>query len=619
MLGRGPVIALMAALLLCFGINIVNLGNVVDHKGPVLSDPDSCYHLYIITRTLDNFPCVPNFDPGMVYPQGLNSPWPPLFDLAAASFVLPVKIAAGSLAAQKALVLFMPLLAAFAVIPIFLIARRWENPLLTASAIGFYILLSPAHGTMAGYLDHDGALILFNPIVALAFIHTLEKGKPWWLGLALGALMLTWNGSAIYLVPLGLVTLWLYFTGQAENRTPAVGQGLILGGAIYFVGLVLWGAKDLFRPSFVFPGIYQAEQLWVFGLGLLMLRGKRPRGQELLLSAAVCLAGLLMLPGMWSTTIGGLGFFSTQTDWLKSITENRPLLGSEELPLKMEMISLFSKTGLLLLLAPVSLALWLRRKRDALSLLVGITIVVFALYSLRQIRFLPQLVPWLALGGGMLVASLTEKLSAKRKLAAAVVLVLLILIPSVKSIGRSPATGGPSYNRAVTMAARWFAENHSEQPGALMVPSYFGFSLHCYTGRPVVTDGFVVEVPSSGLLDTARFYTSDSAEDALEILDRRGVRYVFAIRPEYELDHDARVLQMQPGELFEYLDNSDGPGMIKPLDPFYKTMAARLYHRKWNRNSVGPPSELKLIHPIGAEDIDTNVYSLPLIIYEYEP
>ncbi len=160
--------ALWIRVLPLFGPGATDILNLVGSDDPL-------YNLRQIELMLANFPGYSWFEPMTLFPTGQTVPWGPLFTYICSVVCLVAGASTRTEIIETALWV-PPILAALMVPVIFVLVRKiwdWKAGLIAAALIavigGQFFFRS-----LAGYLDHHIAEILFSTIYCIAYIYALE-------------------------------------------------------------------------------------------------------------------------------------------------------------------------------------------------------------------------------------------------------------------------------------------------------------------------------------------------------------------------------------------------------------------------------------------------------------
>lgn len=230
-----------------------------------LIDPDSYYHLRRIIYTINHYPKTLNFDYFLSYPFGDYVPWPPLFDLLSATFLLPFK---NPLFIVPSLDMFY-FYVAFALL-YFTLARFYnlETSLITAFFMASSGILRIY--TSFGRLDHHALELLIITFSYLTFCFYWKKRGVLFLllfTLSLCFAFFNWPGSIIYYPPL---ILFVFYKLYKKEILPDVFKGLFVAFHItaIIIAIYLRLTKTAFYPpySYKFLSGFQRDFCFIISI-----------------------------------------------------------------------------------------------------------------------------------------------------------------------------------------------------------------------------------------------------------------------------------------------------------------------------------------------------------------
>ncbi len=598
---------------LCVGIIALGAGilralpwrNFLGRTGEYLFyGPDSYDHLRRITLGLSSFPAVPAFDSYAGYPIGTGQIWSPLFDylLTLAAFCCGAT-AAQPLPAYTLGFWLPPVLASATIMLVFMVAHRLAGKAAGMIAAAVLTLL-PGHilYSLVSELDHHVA----EPLVCLVIIIVLlradeqvHRGRSGWLialpvaGAFLLAIMI-WRGSVIFwgvaLLALLGQSLGAAAAGRLSRCHTLLARDCCWLAAMMLVPICLlnvWGSAG--GMNFGIVSWFHVGLLGLAGLffwGLVHGLGGGRRLLLLLLAALAAGGAVLLLPAgrqLGREFLAGLAVIGGADPWLDSISELRPMLYPEGV------LNLWHATetlSFLYWLLPVALFIALRRwlkggSADFPLLLFVVWGALFWFLPLLRERYVHLTAVVLAVGAGVMVAEITDWLSARSKQVPLIVVPLLLitfcLAPAVQFLWRVPTLGlTPAERLDLPDALAWLRQNtpptsHYTHP--LQVPEYgvlaewgLGAYISCQAERPTVATNFGWE--THGLFESAAFLVQSDPLLATLLLNENRVRYLLLSDVTGQLPKFRAIA--------EYGMDKKG---IKPLAPFVPlaTMYYRLY------------------------------------------
>lgn len=522
-------------------------------------DGDVYHHLRRIEAITHAWPRVPDFDAWMAYPEGAYGIWSPLFDFVPATV-------AHITGAPSALVAFWwpPLLGALSCVVLHgLVGMLLGRAAAFAASLAFAILPGPVLIGAFGRVDHHVAEVLWQLLVLAQLARSglqIERGQPPMLrqalvlGLFVGASLLTWLGSLLFLVVIpgvaAIAALVDPRTVRAAQLSAFVARAYVVGAAVCLPYALLNVARG--RPAFAseFLSLFQPSLCLVLAVlpwAASWVGASRDREGRALLGRAAALVGaglaLFVLPGIGDALRASLRFLTrTREPWLAEVSEYAPFLSTQ---------AAFefgvATVGFLPFLVPIVWMLeLLRARRVGLDfgrlLLFGWSAHAVAL-GLLQIRYLAYTAPIVALLPSWLHRSLDGRRRARwwgAALAAA-----LLAWPTWEywaplAVGERIAY--PQLRAEVDRFLRQIEQvtpdagdpaDLDTQPGyCVFAPWDLGHPLVALASRPVVANGFGTHLAGGGLADSVALYDEARSEaQALAILDRRRCRYLVTQAP----------------------------------------------------------------------------------------
>lgn len=519
-------------------------------------DADVLYHLRRIELAVRAWPRVPDFDAWMNFPRGGFAPWPPLFDFLAAT----IARASGVESTRVAMVL-PPLLGALALLPLWALVRPLAGPRFAWLGIVLFAAL-PANVAIGalGRADHHVAEVLLQ-LWAYAWLardlRAIEAGAPVrvrttvGLGLLLGAALLTWAASMLYLWVVPAVTgLWLCAARDARQRAVAA-RHVAFAFASAAATCAPWVAWNVWRGRAAFAYYHLSLLTLALCLGaaglvlaiawvVAAVRSDRPQRAASRLGVAAIVAGApLIEPHLRQNLLDGLGFVGRDHgSFVSEIAESAPLIASSVT----RAFALQHVGNGHWLLPPF--CVWLvvralRERRDASDLLLAVWSINVTALAFAQVRFLYHAAPVIAVLPG-LAGAFARRIPATARAALAGVGAFAILP------GLAYYWGEPLRGRHVPLAQldrdlvgflgrvdertpRSEASNDPDRGPAygVFAPWDLGHSLLVIAGRAVVANNFGDQMEGDAF-DTARhFYLDVRSEDsAVEALNRRRCRFL---------------------------------------------------------------------------------------------
>jgi asparagine N-glycosylation enzyme membrane subunit Stt3 len=540
----------IALLLISLTIRILPYHSMVFTGGdPIILDPDACYHLRRAELCLHSLPAIPVFDSYINYPHGAFIIWPPLYDLIIAG-LWAISNPLSNQASLPATVPFLPpLLFAITVLIVYAMGltlwpkKRWAA---FGAALAPAILPITVLYSHVGQLDHHAAELLCVALFLYSLLQQMKKRPPStgidraWLatGLFFGAGILVQHGLLLLEAVL-LFSLLPLFRRQTRSQALAIGT---IVNAMAFLVTVPFGLYShlqgvplahthfgLFQPLTVLSAALLYGTLWLLTAPL--ARSKkywRPVGGI----ASACLALILIAFLLHQTLEGTAYLVRTWSGWQAQIAESHSLVRIS-LPRAFHELSQYMSWAIFLL--PIGWAIMIARWRrlqphDRMLLLSSL---LFTLFGLLQIRFLP----YLALLLGLIIIPLFQRVPSIlntipiRPIVACVV-VVLSYIPCVTSIGQKDITADVYTEMAPLL--EWLRATappdsqyiHPDTPPAcgLIADWNLGHYIQYYGHWPVLADNFGEH--ATDLRRINRFFLSTENEETYRFLDDNRVKYV---------------------------------------------------------------------------------------------
>lgn len=594
--------------------------------GHVTFQGDASYHMRVVDHLVANFPHRLTVDP-YAAPDGQYVAVAPLFDYLVATLAL---IAGGgspsATVVERVGALVPAALGTLAIVVVYLIGVRLFDARagLTGAAL-LAVMPGPfLDRTLAGEADHHAAEVVLVLLTLLSVTAAEQRAgrdpgrSPWrhsaaWLaGVALGAYCLTWTSAALFIGALGLWSgLQMLIDARLGRSTaPVAALAMIMGTTA--LGIVL---------AFQDPRMFRFGSQ-VAALGALVLLGGTARVAELLLRRferpGLVLVAVTAAAAGSAAAVAALFFPAVAAGLLQDVLRLEPNVAGrlvEETQPLMRMLGRFSWVHPWNVFGPIffvgvpalaALAVKVRHggTREH-SLLLAWSVVALAA-TLGQNRFGYYLAPLLALLAGWICSALwTWQAKWPGKLAA-VTLAALIFLPSLR-MGVARATYDQGWSAAWHRAMLWMRDHTPEPFGD---PTFYlapyddaAASRAAYSVMSWADDGYEVlrvarRVPVANpthadISDAARFFTSTSEADALEMLAEARSRYVVASRELVFMPTDSPATLLGKFESLSFVaglpQSRFAEGMLErgadgQLTPawvfhpdYYRSMAVRLF------------------------------------------
>ncbi len=529
-----------------------------------LVSPDCYGHLRRSTSVARNFPRVPVRDAWLNHPEGGIFIWPPGFDLLVGG---TARLAYGADATQeevaRVLATLPPLLGAFHVVPLFLLARRVLSRRRAALAVTAYALLpAAAIWSQFGHGDHHVAEALLLLFFLLALARAREAGLPPGTtaaravvaGGAVAAMVLTWQG-AVFAAALSF--LWAALAlrpREAVLIALSATAFTAVGTAPYVAGLDLpftFISFGWFQPVLLLAG-----SAAVATIGALRTKGA---GREAFAGLALVLAAAtapFVLPlasavlrgsryvavhtaGVSVDELDRGGYLSYPKDLLAVIAEARPLVRP---PVAASLRAAVEELSPGFVLLPVALVLWSRRADRRLLALFGGALLLMTISQQRNVYYLA---PFAAMALAEVLARFVPRGRMRPAPVAIIATALLVALPGLPHYGRIVGYAGAPGSDLVETLERFRAlAPPSADPAALpqppagsleglFAPWSAGHFVTALTGYAAAADPFAY-----GWRRQARLFTATDDAEAERILADSRCRWLFttdlrAVLPAY--------------------------------------------------------------------------------------
>ena len=553
---RSEPAELLAVVLFGFLLRLFAGRSFLTENGILMPGYDEYYHMRRILYTVNHFPNTLWFDSYLNYPQGLNITWPPLFDQISATLCLV--LGQHTKTGVEMVASFVPMLTGIlAIVVIYYLVRELFDHKVALMA-SFLAALAPNYilNTMFAATDHHSLEVLLQLVTILFVIMAISRIEKRHIfacaaGVAIAALAYTWQGADIYL-GIFLVYAFIRMTQDLKDgrsSTDIVTTLLTSLGLALVLVLPFWNTPWL-SPSFL--GI--TAIIVVLSIMFVIFRFMQERNISWV-KFPLCVLALAIIFALSTRVFGGLfGLgpliqYGLEYIWgggmIGKISEAEPLVYNAETFYEV----VFSPLGLNLLisLAGIAASIVYIRRSEGRKRQGQLLLLVWAIYTLLltfgQARFL--YISMIAMGVLIsilffLAIDLVEKKLAERTQKApkgwAVILLLLLITPTLTDAvntvyfagGNPPAVAGDWQQSLIWLKDNSNTTSYYELPEK--VPEYSVMSWWDYGNwivylaeRPVVANNF-----QAGVEDAAKFYLSESEENATAVLDARGAKYVLA-------------------------------------------------------------------------------------------
>jgi oligosaccharyl transferase (archaeosortase A-associated) len=548
---RSEPAELLAAVLFGFLLRLFAGRSSLTGNGILLPGYDDYYHMRRIFYTVNHFPHTLWFDSYLNYPRGFDIDWPPLFDQISATMC--VVLGQHTKEGVEMVAAVVPMLTGIlAIVTVYYIVRELFDHRV-ALMTSFLTALAPNYisNTMFAATDHHCLEVLLQLFTILFIIMAICRSEKRYLfacvaGVAMAALAYTWKGADIYL-GIFLVYAVIRMTLDLKDGRPStdtVTTLLIAFGLALILVLPFWNTLWL---SLSFLGIVAIIVALSIMLALFRFMENRKISWVTFPLCILVLAIVFILSTRFMTGFFGLG--GLNYIWgggmIGMISEAEPLVYNAETFFQV----VFSWLGVNLLFSLAGIAvstIYIKRsdggKRQG-QLLLLVWAVFTILLTFGQARFL--YISMIAMGVLISifffwVMDLVEEKLADREQKApkgwALILLLLLISPTLADAmnvvyfagGTPPAVAGDWQQSLIWLKDNSNITSYYDLPEN--VPEYSVMSWWDYGNwivylaeRPVVANNF-----QAGVEDAAKFYLSESEENATAVLDARGAKYILA-------------------------------------------------------------------------------------------
>ena len=585
--------------------------NSFSENGIILPGYDEYYHMRRILFSAQHFPNTLWFDSYLNYPHGFEITWPPLLDQISAA--LCVALGQHSKSGVEIAASFVPIIIGImAIVAIYYIVRELFDHK-TALLAAFMTALAPDFllYTMFAALDHHCLEVLLSLIILLFLILAIRRSDKKFLfasaaGVAMAALAYTWQGADIYLAIFTLyAAVQMTLDTKERKSSKETATLLLVAYTIAFVLQIPFANTDWLRASFQGTGAMIVAIGVMFAIAMIIM--KRGITWKAFPLSLLILGVLFALTTKLSGGLFGLGaMIETGMEYIwgggmiGKIGEAEPLIYDYET--FTEVASSALGLNILLSLAGIAAAINFIRKstgaiRQGRIMLLAWAMVTIAL-TFGQSRFLYISTVSMGLLISILFVYLLEVLgkkhqddapdaaptgSAKHSKMLPAVLLLLLVLPTAWNTIYFSQSAQPAAAGDWEESLAWLKENSNatsffdspkENPEYSVMSWWdYGNWVLYLAERPVVANNFQV-----GWEDAAKFYLSESEEEAAAILDARKSRYILT---DYGLIYGklAAVTEWANEDIGSYMRAEDDGTTytIIPQERLFNTTLARLY------------------------------------------
>ena len=553
---RSEPAEVLAVVLFGFLLRLFAGRSSLTENGILLPGYDEYYHMRRILYTVNHFPNTLWFDSYLNYPHGLFITWPPLFDQISAA--LCIVLGQHTKEGVEMISSFVPIFTGIlAIVVVYYLVRELFDHRVALMA-SFLTALAPNYilNTMFAATDHHCLEVLLQLTTILFIIMAICRNEKRYLfacaaGVAMAALAYTWQGADLYL-GIFLVYAFIRMTLDLKEGRPSTDTAtmlLIAFGLALVLVLPFWNTPWL-SPSFLGIAAMLVALSIMFGLSYIMQERKiswTTFPLSILVLAVVFALSTRVFGGLFG--LGALIQYGLDLIWgggmIGKISEAEPLVYDAKTFYEV----VFSPLGLNLLISLAGIAasiIYIQRsdggKRQG-QLLLLVWAVYTILLTFGQARFL--YLSMIAMGVLISIFFFWAKDLVDKKLAArtqkapkgwAIILLLLVISPTLTDAvntvyyagGTPPAVSGDWQQSLIWLKDNSNTTSYYELPEK--APEYsvmswwdYGNWITYLAERPVVANNF-----QAGVEDAAKFYLSESEENATAVLDARGTKYILA-------------------------------------------------------------------------------------------
>jgi dolichyl-diphosphooligosaccharide--protein glycosyltransferase len=603
---RSEPAELFAVLILGLLLRLFAGRNSLTENGILLPGYDEYYHMRRILFTANHFPNTLWFDSYLNYPQGLEITWPPLFDQISAA--LCVAFGQHSKAGVEMVACLVPMIIGIiAIVAVYYIVRELFDHKVALLA-AFMAALAPYYllYTMFAAMDHHCLEVLLSLIILLFMIMAISRSEKRYhyaiaSGVAMAALAYTWQGADIYLAIFPLYAAVQMTLDLKEGKSSKATATMLLAAfAIAFVLVLPFGNTSALSASFQGIGAMIVALSIMFALTSIVAKRKMS-WKAFPLSILIISALFALLSVLAGGFFGVAAMIQSGFEYIwgggmiGKIGEAEPLIYDAGTFSQV----VFSLLGLNLLFSLGGMAvslIYIRRstgaKRQGLILLL-LWMAYTIILTFGQSRFLYISTISMGLLISILffflldIANKRQKegtpMAARSPRLLVAVLFLLLVLPTAwdaASFAQStpPAVAGDwaeslTWLKGNSNTTSFFAAPQKTAEYSVMSWWDYGNWILYLAERPVVANNF-----QAGVEDAAKFYLSESEDEATAVLDARRSRYILA---DYSLIYGklAALTTWANEDLSSYMRMEDYGSQYAaiPLERLFNTTLARLY------------------------------------------
>ena len=600
---RSEPVELVAVVILGLLLRFLAGKNFLTENGILLPGYDEFYHMRRILYTVQNFPETLWFDSYLNYPHGWENVWPPLYDQICAAFCL--LLGQNTRPGVEMAASFMPIIfgTITTIVVYFLIREIFDHR--TAILASLMTVLAPTYlqYTRFAAMDHHSLEVLFLLSALLFLILAFCRQEKRYIfavlaGISLAALAYTWHGATLYLAIIPVYgAIEIAMALKNKRSWQATAMALMLALAVAIILILPYRNAAWLRPSFMGIVAVFGAMAVISALGYIVAK-KNMSWKAFPLGIIILSLAFVLILSSGLLELGGLIKFGLELiwggSWIGMISEAEPLI-YDWLTFKQV---LFSGLGLNLLFAFAGLAvilIYIRNsqegRRQGLMILLLWAVFSIAL-TFGQLRFLYMSTISIGILISILFFYLLDLIrnrlggSNQRSILPAILILFLFLtLPSIAEVANTVTYSDPMIKGDWQESMAWLKENSNATSffdAPVKTPEYsvmcwwdYGNWIMYMAERPVVASNF-----QAGWEDAAKFYLSESEENATALLDERGSKYVF-------LDHSmaygklGAIANWAHEDLTTYFMAQDYSGTqitVIPTQRLFNTTLGKLYY-----------------------------------------
>ncbi len=594
---------LVAVVILGLLLRFLAGKNFLTENGILLPGYDEFYHMRRILYTVQNFPGTLWFDSYLNYPYGWENVWPPLYDQICAAFCL--LLGQNTRPGVEMAASFMPIIfgSIATIVVYFLIREIFDHR--TAILAGLMTVLAPTYlqYTRFAAMDHHSLEVLFLLSALLFLILAFCRQEKRYIfavlaGIFLAALAYTWHGATLYLAIIPVYgALEMAMALKDKRSWQGTAMALMLALAVAIILILPYRNAAWLRPSFMGIAAVFGAMAVISALGYIIAK-RNMNWKAFPLSITILFMAFVLILSSGLLELGGLIKFGLELiwggSWIGMISEAEPLI-YDWLTFKQV---LFSGLGLNLLFALAGFAvilIYIRnsqggRRQGLMILLLWAAFAIILTFG--QLRFLYMS----TISIGILISILffylldliRDRLGESNQrsiLPAILILFLFLTLPSIAEVANTVIYSDTMIKGDWQESMAWLKENSNATSffdAPVKTPEYsvmcwwdYGNWIMYMAERPVVASNF-----QAGWEDAAKFYLSESEENATALLDERGSKYVF-------LDHSmaygklGAIANWAHEDLTTYFMAQDYSGSqitVIPTQRLFNTTLGKLYY-----------------------------------------